>query len=66
MLFAFAVMIENCLNLSLDPGENNHFSRQTQITSRDSFLFSGLFIDASTDLEQFIRDDFTISLRHVR
>lgn len=30
MLFAFAVLIESGLNLSLDPGEENHFSRQTQ------------------------------------
>lgn len=41
VLFAFALMIECGLNLSLDP-------------------------EASTDLEQYIRDDFTISLRHIR
>lgn len=25
-----------------------------------------IFTEASTDLEQYIRDDFTISIRHIR
>lgn len=71
MLVAFVLMIEGGLNLSLDPGDEHQLSRWCQIKLEIFFLFflslrSLPLTDASTDLEQYIRDDFTISLRHIR
>lgn len=65
MLFAFALVIESGWSLSLDPGEETEISRQMQ-TQLEAFSLRLPLTDASADLEQYIRDDFTISLRHIR